>query len=98
MDHPYTVVEHRRKFQSVIAWGRICPSGLTPLIFVNQGVKINQEQATRFGLLGMLQHAAFSWSRIHFGSRYCPFQQDSAPAHSAQLPQHNSVLVQDPFS
>ena len=37
------IVEHRQNPQSVMVWGGICASGKTPLVFVGQGVKINQE-------------------------------------------------------
>ncbi|KAM8701702.1 hypothetical protein ACLKA7_004873 [Drosophila subpalustris] len=37
------IVEHRQNSKSVMVWGGICASGKTPLVFVDQGVKINQE-------------------------------------------------------
>jgi hypothetical protein len=34
---------HRQNPQSVMAWDKICTSGKKPLVFADQGVKINQE-------------------------------------------------------
>lgn len=37
------IVEHRQNPKAVMVWAGICATGKTPLIFVDQGVKINQE-------------------------------------------------------
>lgn len=62
-----------------MVWGGICSSGKTPLIFVEKGVKMNQEIYRR----DILEAVVLPWSRQHFGNRQWTFQQDSAPAHRA---------------
>ena len=74
------IVEHRQKPQSVIVWGGISASGKTPLVFVDQGVKINQDVYRR----DILQSVVLPWAQQHVGAAHWTFQQDSAPAHSAK--------------
>ncbi|XP_053949260.1 uncharacterized protein LOC128857534 [Anastrepha ludens] len=40
---PSSIVKHCQNPRSVMVWGGICASGKTPLIFIDQGVKINKE-------------------------------------------------------
>lgn len=70
----------RRHFpKSVMVWAGISKTGKTPLVFVEQGVKINaqiyQEE--------ILRKIVLPWFQKHFQNRQWTFQQDWAPAHSA---------------
>jgi len=73
------IVEHRQNPAAVMVWGGICATGKTPLVFVDQGVKINQEVYRRDILEAVVQ----PWAQQHFGNVNWTFQQDSAPAHKA---------------
>ncbi|GBM92162.1 hypothetical protein AVEN_246038-1 [Araneus ventricosus] len=44
-DTPSTlaIIEHRQHPKSVMVWGGICASSKTPLVFVDDGVKINHK-------------------------------------------------------
>jgi ''Paired box'' domain. len=77
------IVEHRQNPASVMVWGGICASGKTPLVFVEQGVKINQEVYRR----DILEAVVLPWAQQHFGDANWTFQQDSAPAHKAKTTQ-----------
>ena len=78
------IVEHRQNPQSVMVWGRICASGKTPLVFVDQGVKINQEVYRR----DIIETVVLLWAQQHFGDVNWTFQQDSAPAHKSKTTQY----------
>lgn len=78
-----TIVEHRQNPTSVMVWGGICASGKTPLVFVDQGVKINQEVYRR----DILEAVVLPWAQHHFANADWIFQQDSAPAHRAKMTQ-----------
>ena len=78
------IVEHRRNPQSIMVWGGICASGKTPLVFVDQGVKINQEVYRG----NILETVVLPWAQQHFGDVNWTFQQDSAPAHKAKTTQY----------
>ena len=78
------IVEHRQTPQSFMVWGRNCASGKTPLVFVDQGVKINQEVYRR----NILETVVLPWAQQHFGDVNWTFQQDSAPAHKAKTTQY----------
>lgn len=74
------VIPHRQKPESVMVWGGICSTGKTPLIFIEKGVKINQEIYKR----DILEAVVLPWSQQHFGNQPWIFQQDSAPSHRAR--------------
>jgi len=77
------IVEQRQNPAAVMVWGGICASGKTPLVFVEEGVKINQEVYRR----DILEAAVLPWAQQHFGNARWTFQQDSAPAHKAKRTQ-----------
>lgn len=79
----FKTVERRQNPESVMVWGGICASGKTPLIFVDKGVKINQELYRR----DILESVLLPWSKQHFKNEEWIFQQDSAPAHKAKKTQ-----------
>lgn len=80
---PSAIVTHRQKPQSVMVWAGICASGKTPLIFLDNGVKMNQEMYRR----DILEAVVLPWAQQHFGDDDWTFQQDSAPAHRAKATQ-----------
>ncbi|UYV84190.1 hypothetical protein LAZ67_X001479 [Cordylochernes scorpioides] len=64
------LVEHRQNTQSVMAWAGICVSCKTPLIFMDQGVKINQVSCRN-----ILMVIVLLWAQIHLGNADWTFQQ-----------------------
>jgi AraC-like DNA-binding protein len=73
------IIPHRQKPDSVMVWGGICSTGKTPLVFVEKGVKMDQEIYRR----DILESVVLPWSQQHFGDQPWTFQQDSAPSHRA---------------
>ena len=73
------IVTHSQHPRSVMVWAGICASGKTPLIFVDPGVKINQDYYKQQILRDVLE----PWARAHFRNKPWVFQKDSAPAHKA---------------
>ena len=70
--------------QSVMVWAGITANGRTPLVFVEQGVKINAQIYKET----ILEDCLKPWAQNHFGRRHWVLQQDSAPAHKANLTQN----------
>lgn len=74
------------KFQNhsaVMVFGAISKRGKLPLLFIDRGVKINQN----YYLNEVLKKFVFPEAKKLYGNeRFC-FQQDSAPAHKAKLVQ-----------
>ncbi|GFX22489.1 retrovirus-related Pol polyprotein from transposon opus [Trichonephila clavipes] len=68
------IVEHRQYPKSVIVWGGICASGKTPLVFVVEGVKINQKVYRR----DIIEAVVLQWDQKHFENSNWTLQQDSA--------------------
>ena len=62
----------------------ICASK-TPLVFVDEGVKINQNFYRREPFI--LDAVVAPWARRHFGRQQWTLQQDSVPAHRAKVTQ-----------
>ena len=65
---------------SVMVWAAVTKSGRSPLVFVEQGVKLNQENYRNVGSL-------LPWAKEHFKKRPWTFQQHSAPSHGAKKTQ-----------
>lgn len=68
---------------SVMVWAAVTAEGRTPLVFIEQGVKVNQQIYRQ----KVLSRELIPWARKQFGSRPWTFQQDSAPAHKARATQ-----------
>lgn len=73
------IVKRKAHPKSVMVWGAITADGKSPLVFVEEGVKVNAANYRESILEGVLQ----PWASEHFGRRRWCFQQDSAPAHKA---------------
>ena len=73
----------RQKPASVMVWAGVTSTGLkTPLIFIEDGVKINQHV-----YLKMLKDKVVPWVRKVTGNEGITFQQDGATSHTARLVQ-----------
>ena len=59
---------------SVMVWAAVTESGRSPLVFVEQGVKLNREKYRNDILVGSL----LSWAKEHFKKLPWTFRQDSA--------------------
>ena len=80
--------EHRISFQhqkpaSVMVWAGITSCGLeTPLIFIEEGVKINQHV-----YLGLLRDQVVPWVQSTIGDGGLTLQQDGMTSHSTKMVQ-----------
>ena len=73
----------RQKPDSVMVWAGATATGLkTPLIFIEEGVKINQHV-----YLKMLKDTALPWVNEVAGEEGITFQQDGATSHTAKMVQ-----------
>jgi len=81
-------VENRISFQrqkpaSVMVWAGVTSCGLkTPLVFIEQGVKVNQHL-----YLAMLKDSVIPWIERSLGDSGVTLQQDGATSHTAKLVQ-----------
>ena len=73
-------VTQAQRAASVMVWAVITESGGSLLVFIKQGVKLNQENYRNDILVGSL----LPWAKEHFKKRPWTFQQDSAPSHGAK--------------
>ena len=74
----------RQKPSSVIIWAGVTSTGLkTPLIFIDEGVKINQT-IYRW----MLEEKVIPWVQETVGEEGITLQQDGATSHTAKAVQH----------
>lgn len=64
----------------VMVWAAVTAESRSPLVFIDQGVKVNQDVY----LKKVLKDALIPWAHKTFGSRAWTFQQDSAPSHKAR--------------
>ena len=76
-------VYRTQKPMSVMVWAGVTSTSRTPLVFVPQGVKINQSVYRN----DILEKVLKPWARKHFKKDMWIFQQDSAPAHRATATQ-----------
>ena len=76
------IVSRIQKPLSVMVWAGITSTSKTPLIFIEDGVKINQVVYRQ-----MLDDSVLPWANATFGASNWIFQQDSAPSHRAELTQ-----------
>lgn len=60
------IVERTQKPKSVMVWDAMTHSGKSPLVFIEEGVKINQDVYRN-----MLQTHIILWASDHFGNEYC---------------------------
>ena len=63
-----------------MVWAAITKSGRSPLVFVEQGVKLNQENYRNDILVGSL----LPWAKEHLKKCLWTFQRDLAPSHGAK--------------
>jgi inhibitor of nuclear factor kappa-B kinase subunit alpha len=77
------LVNRSQKPKSVMVWAGVTSNGKTPLIFVEEGVKINQKIYQE----QILESKLLPWAQGHFKEENWAFQQDSAPAHKARITQ-----------
>ncbi|KAI6651313.1 hypothetical protein LOD99_5279 [Oopsacas minuta] len=67
-------ISRTQKPASVMIWAGVTAPDRTPLIFIPQGVKINQSVYRQ----SILENASKPWAQSHFGNDLWVFQQDSA--------------------
>lgn len=67
----------------VMVWAAVTANGRSPLVFIDQGVKVNQQVYQQ----KVLNDALVPWAHNQFGGNRWTFQQDSAPSHRARLTQ-----------
>ena len=65
---------------SLMVWAAVTETRRSPLIFVEQGVKINQENYQNI----ILQQSLLLWATEHFKKHRWSFQQNFAPSHAAK--------------
>ena len=65
-----------------MVWAAVTPTGCSPLVFIEKGVKINQQIYRE----KILNDALLPWVSKKFGRNHWTFQQDSAPPHKAHSP------------
>ncbi|CAD6191179.1 unnamed protein product [Caenorhabditis auriculariae] len=68
---------------SGMVFGAVSADSKTPLLFVDQGVKINKEVS----ISDILEETLLPWTQKHINRRQWAFQQDGAPSHTAKLSQ-----------
>ncbi|KAI6660612.1 hypothetical protein LOD99_10389 [Oopsacas minuta] len=76
-------VARTQKPRSIMVWTGISANGRTPLIFIPEGVKINAATYRQLILEPVIKHS----SRNIFRNQPFVFQQDGAPAHTANITQ-----------
>ena len=70
----------RQKPASVMVWAAVTATGRSPLVFFDQGVKINAEVYRQ----SVLREGLLPWAQHHFQSSQWTYQHDSAPSHKAK--------------
>ncbi len=67
------IVSRSQKPKSVMVWAGITHNGKSPLIFIDEGIKVNQGVYR-----SMLEEQVLPWTQTHFGEAKWTFRQDSA--------------------
>ena len=67
----------------VMVWAAVTANGRSPLVFIDQGVKVNQQVYQQ----KVLNDVLIPWARKQFRTNTWTFQQDSAPSHKARSTQ-----------
>ena len=76
-------VFRRQKPQSVMVWAGVTTDGRkTPLIFIEEGVKVNKDV-----YLALLKDEVLPWLQSEYSDAPYVFTQDGAPAHNANIVQ-----------
>ena len=76
-------VFRRQKPQSVMVWAGVTTDGRkTPLIFIEEGVKVNKEV-----YLALLKDKVLPWLQSEYFDAPYVFTQDGAPVHNANIVQ-----------
>ena len=68
---------------SVMVWAAVTANGRSPLVFVDQGIELKEENYQT----DILEGSLLIWTQGHFKKRQWSFQQDSAPSHRAKKTQ-----------
>lgn len=82
IDDSVRIVFRRQKPSSLMVWAAVSKSWKSPLIFVEQGVKINTDRYINDILV-----PAFEEMKKHFKDQPFTFQQDGAPSHTSRKTQ-----------
>ncbi len=77
------IVARQHHPKSIMIWAGITATGKTPLVFIENGVKVNAEVYVN----QVLRNVVLPWATDHFGGNGWAFQQDWAPAHKAKMSQ-----------
>lgn len=77
------LIKRVQKPASIMVWGGITSSGRTPLVFIEQGAKLNSQMYVK----AILEKTLKPWAKKHFKGTHWVFQQDSAPCHKAKITQ-----------
>lgn len=77
------IVTRTQKPTSVMVWAGVTSDGRkTPLLFIEQGVKVNQ-----FNYKALLEEEVLPWVKENYGEGPYTFSQDGAPSHTSRLVQ-----------
>ena len=76
----HRTVTRQQKPASVMVWAAVSKTWKSPLILVQEGVKVTADRYIR-EILKPMEEAA----NAHFGERKWTFQQDGVPAHGLEL-------------
>jgi hypothetical protein len=71
-----------------MVWAGITSDSKTPLVFIEEGVKVDQKIYCQ----KILGQSLLPWAKTHFRNRPWIFLQDSAPAHGAKMTQQRCRL------
>lgn len=77
------IVDRQQHPASVMVWAGVTATGKTPLVFLENGAKMNAEVYVD----QVLRNVVLPWATDHFDGNGWTFQQDWAPAHKAKRSQ-----------